>query len=368
MSARPSGEIASGAPTGLLNLGIQGNADVRGVLDLQAATTLAVGGTTSGPSLPLPTVGASLGGGTTSAAGPTTLSLNLGLSANSSSGAMAGSSSNSAGVNGQSGGLALLLNLDLGGQNARNPQQGVGGQGAAPLEVQFPPVIPPGIVPAFGAIANNTASVSAAPVLMISPPNGLPPQAGLPALFPTNPREEASEEAQLAISLLRPSMNDQVPQEKATPEEILDTPTRNQLPGRPAPPMAATPPGACGEGDDNSTAPSSSSSPEALDDSEMTEPIPWLFPFPGALGLDAVQANGFGPFDNLSSLILEDLESLPQRFEALMEWVEVDGISPASWVLLGLAGFVAYEFARRRFRADARADMTGEYTGEPAIV
>jgi hypothetical protein len=153
-------------------------------------------------------------------------------------------------------------------------------------------------------------------------------------------------------------------------DEIKAMPASNQVPGRPGSPLSRTSLDASVGSEERSALRSgsvdpSSEEPETLDTPDGSL---WVFPVPEPLGLDGPRPAVLGPIDNLTALFLEDLRSIPRSLEQMMEWVEADGLSASSWLLVGLAAVAACEVARRRFREDSPTDALGEPAGGPALV
>jgi hypothetical protein len=335
-------ETASDAPQGLLNLGLQLNVGLPGLLDIRAATNVAVGGETQGPALAMGVTGAaSLGGGTEGGTGQATPLLNLGLSLNLPGGTTTGSGGTSSGAEGTSGQVTIHIPITPHSVPSSGTDSAVAAASSTSLTSVSSPMVPSAI--------------------------WIPPQAGLSTLPQTSALATPDEDVQPAISSLGSPEQGNPQQEKDDVDEIKAAPASNLLPGRPASSPSPTSPNT-GEG---SEAPRGSSvipllpEPEGLDGPDGS---PWFFQLPEMLGVDTLCPKAFGPINNLTVLFLEDLSSIPRRLEQAMEWTEADGFSASSWLLLGMAGIAACEVARRQFRENSSTDALGEPAEGPALV
>lgn len=383
------GKTASDSSQGALNLGLQVNVALLGLLDVQAATNLTVGGETQGPALAVnATAAASLGGSTTDGDGQTgtslTLglslqtsgqsasggqrtgpSLNLSLSLNSPDGTDTGSgSTSSSGTDGNGGGSTLSPNP--GGQGTKSTP-GTTTPGTLPVPTNPSPLpLSETDLAAEAAASANLAIVSSS---AIPAAVGLSSQLGLWTHTQSSAAAIADEDAQVAISLLGRPQQGQSQPEKDSAAKIQAAPASNLLPGRPASSQPLMSPNT-GEGSEERYAPRGSSviplgEPEVLDTPDGS---PWFFQLPEMLGSDRLHPKTFGPINNLTVLFLEDLRSIPRRLEQVMEWAQADGFSVSSWLLLGMAGIAACEVARRQFRENSSTDALEEAAGEPALV
>jgi hypothetical protein len=335
-------KTASDAPQGLLNLGLQVNVGLPGLLDVQAATNVAVGGETQGPALAVGvTAAASLGGGTVGGTGQATPLLNLGLALNLPGGTTTGSGGTSSGAEGTSGQVTIHIPITPDSVPSSGTDSAVAAAASTSLTSVFSPMVPTAI--------------------------GVPPQAGLSTLTQTSALVTADEDVQLAINSLGRPEQGKPQQEKDAVDEIKAAPESNLLPGRPA---SSSSPTSANTGEE-SEAPRGSSviplleEPEALD---APDGSPWFFQLPETLGLGKLCPKAFGPINNLTAVFLEDLTSMPRRFEQVMEWMEADGFSASSWLLLGMAGIAACEVARRQFRDKSSTDALGGPAEGPALV
>ncbi len=355
-------KTASVAPQGLLNLGLQVNVGLPGLLDVRAATNVAVGGETRGPALAVGvTAAASLGGGTEGGTGQAAPLLNLGLSLNLPGRTTTGSGSTSSGTGGSDGGLSQPSTP--GGQET-NLAPVTGGQVTIPTPITPHPVSSSGTNSAVAATASTTLTSVSSP--MVPTAVGIPPQAGLSILTQTSARATTDEDVQLAINSLGVPEQGKPQQEKDAVDEIKAAPASNLLPGRPASSSPMSP----NTSEESEASRGSSVNPllvvpEALD---LPDGSPWFFQLPEMLGLDKLCPKAFGPIHNLTALFLEDLRSIPGRLEQVMEWPEADGFSASKWLLLAMAGIAACEVARRQFRENSSTDALGEPAEGPALV
>ena len=354
-SSPSAGKTSPRAEGGALNLKLQVSAALPGLLSGQAGTTLSLGG--SGNTLGLDlgvTAGASAGDAT--AANPSLLSLNLGVSANTT-GVPSGSGGASGGANGGNGGLGLSFHLNLGGPNGGQTWSGPGQ--TSPPGDKNPPVPPLSVIPLLPA--------STSPFFGLSSP-AVPQGGTAPSRQAIAPAQQA-EEIQWEIDLENAQERTAAKQAEDAISENRSALTANQLAGRPRQTTPATPRRAASGGErDKAKGDPAAPLPEGAEDEDSAEDTPWLLWLGQRMGLDQIQPAALGPIVHFLPALFAEAETFDQCFEQLAELADRNGLSPTSWVLLGLAGVVACEVAQRYRRTDAHRETTPWVREEAAFV